>query len=69
MDKRVEAIRNDEVVGKWTCSVIDECYNDDDLITELDAKGITTAANAIRWARVRHDTYMDMFNDIAATAF
>ena len=47
---RVEAIRNNDLVGRNTCSVVDECYSDEDVIAELNDYQITTEVGAIKWA-------------------
>lgn len=65
-DRRVTAIRNDKKVGRGTCSSIDECLTDDELIAMLDAEKITTATAAVIWARndeaIRNDYAEDIRN-------
>jgi len=51
MDARIEAIRNDSVVGKNTCSIVDECYDDSDLANYLNEVGITEPSLAVADAR------------------
>ena len=50
--KRVNAIRAHKAVGRGSCSSLDECFSDKDLIELLDEAGIAEddAAGAIRWA-------------------
>ena len=50
-DARVDAIRADELIGKGTCTSIDECYSDDELFKELEAEGIMTPSGAVKWFR------------------
>jgi hypothetical protein len=50
-DPRIVAIRNDKVVGAGTCSSIDECYSDDDLLDALNGLDIMTPEAATKWAR------------------
>jgi hypothetical protein len=50
MDQRIAAIRANEMVGHGSCTSIDECYSDDELIVELDADGITAPSEAVKWA-------------------
>lgn len=50
-DPRVTAIRADPLVGRGTCSTVDECMDDSDLIFELDLEGITDPTVAVGWAR------------------
>lgn len=68
-DPRVTAIRKDAKVGRGTCSMIDECYSAEELVEELDAKGITTPAGAVKWAHDYHDLWHGYHDDIAATAW
>ena len=49
-DLRVKAIRDHKLVGRGTCSNIDECYEDDDLTEELDEENIKTPEEAVKWA-------------------
>jgi hypothetical protein len=51
LDALVAAIRNDPVVGRNTCSVIDECYAAGELAHALHAYGVMTIPEALRWAR------------------
>jgi hypothetical protein len=51
LKQAVEAIRNDELVGRGSCTSIDECYSDDELSEELLRAGATTIEQAVKWAR------------------
>ena len=51
MDERVKAIRNDDLVGRGSCSSIDECYDDKELAQQLDDYSIHTPVAAVKWAR------------------
>jgi len=55
-EPRVNAIRLDSMVGKGTCSFVDECLTDADLVAQLDEAGITTAAAAVAYFRSAHET-------------
>lgn len=68
-DPRIEAIRTDHIVGRGTCSVIDECWTDDMLLDELDIEQIGSKVAALRWARRVHRTWHAVADDIAATAW
>lgn len=59
MDKRVEAIRADRKVGRGSCSSIDECYSDNNLIEALDSSKIKTPTAAVKWARKMERTYLE----------
>ena len=50
MDKRIKAISANEKVGRGSCSTIDECWDIDEIIEELDGKGISTPEAAVKWA-------------------
>ena len=47
---RVTAIRNHPKVGRGTCTSVDECWEDQEIIDLLDANSVTTEAAAIEWA-------------------
>jgi hypothetical protein len=47
----VIAIRGDFAVGYDSCSVIDECYDDEELDECLTREGISDPVDAVRWAR------------------
>ena len=49
-DPRVRIIRKDPKVGVGTCSSLDECYSDTELVDCLDDEGVT-AKTALDWAR------------------
>ncbi len=49
-DPRIIAIRGNPRVGHGSCSVIDECYDDQELIEILDEKEIRNPIDAIRLA-------------------
>ena len=51
MQRLIDAIRNDELVGRGTCSSIDECYDNVDLVDSLNEENITTPEGAVKWAR------------------
>lgn len=51
LDPRVIAIRADKAVGEGTCSSIDECYENTQLLETLNERGMLTPELAVRWAR------------------
>lgn len=69
MDARVKAVRADEKVGNGSCSWIDECMSDEELIAWLDERGAKTPAAAVKAARRDHDDYEAVAADIRATAW
>ena len=50
MDSRVKIIRECKLVGRGTCSTVDECYTDIDLMHEFDCMGIKSADEALEFA-------------------
>jgi hypothetical protein len=62
-DVRVEAIRDDKVIGRGTCSSIDECMGDEEIVAALDAEKIETPASAVRWARKSERAWLDRMLD------
>jgi hypothetical protein len=59
MDSRIEAIRNDKVVGRGTCSSIDETMGDNELIEGLAAENVRTPAQAVKWARKNEQMWLE----------
>lgn len=49
-DPRILAIRSHKLVGRGSCTNIDECYEDGDLIEDLDLVGIIDPEAAVKWA-------------------
>lgn len=71
-DEIVEAIRDHAKVGRFTCSVIDECYSDANLIEEFgwtESGKPRTVAGAVRQAVASHNDWAGCFDDIASTAW
>jgi hypothetical protein len=48
---RVNAIRSDALVGSGSCTSIDECFTDQEVIELLDEDSILTPHDAVSWAR------------------
>ena len=55
----VKAIRRANVIGEGSCSVIDECYSDAELIESMSEKGITTIPAALKHFRAIHDGWAE----------
>lgn len=51
MSEMVSAIRSDSVIGRGTCSTIDEAYTDAELIEFITDHGCRSAAGAVKTAR------------------
>jgi len=48
--KRIEAIREHKLVGRGSCTSVDECWTDDEIIEHLDEYGIESPEGAVKWA-------------------
>ena len=71
MDELVKAIRNDVMVGRGTCSSIDECYSDSELHELIgehndqqrrysEGRGlINTPRQAVEWARASETLWLE----------
>ena len=51
MDNRVKVIREDKMVGRGSCTHIDEVFSNEDLIHWLDQDEVYTTKGAVEWAR------------------
>ena len=58
-DPRVQAIREDKMVGRKTCSTVDEAFSEASIIEELDDAGIKTPEAAVKWAIEIEDFQME----------
>ena len=56
---RVTAIRNHPKVGKGTCTSMDECWEDKEIIEFLDDNSITTEDGAIEWALEQEGLFLE----------
>ena len=56
---RVTAIRDHSKVGRGTCTSVDECWDDKDIIEFLDDNGIQTEEGAIEWALEQEGLHLE----------
>ena len=56
---RVTAIRNHPRVGRGTCTSVDECWEDREIIEFLDENNITTEEGAIEWALEQEGLFLE----------
>ena len=56
---RVTAIRNHSKVGRGTCTSVDECWDDKDIIQFLDENGVQTEEGAIEWALEQEGLFLE----------
>ena len=59
MDTRVNAIRNHKKVGRGSCTSIDECWEDKEIVSWLDDNNITTDNGAVKWALEREGLFLE----------
>jgi len=59
MDNRVEIIRNSKHVGRNTCSTVNECYSDEELIETLDTLEIQLPKEALEFALMKEGLTFD----------
>lgn len=60
----VEAIRADTIVGRGSCSPVDECFTDDELVEFLRLGRKRTIKGAVAAAREYHDLWAEVGDDI-----
>ena len=56
---RVTAIRNHPKVGSGSCTSVDECWDDKDIIEFLDDNNVTTEEGAIEWALEQEGLFLE----------
>lgn len=62
----INAVRTDEKVGVGSCSVIDECYTDDELRAALVQDGIRGKIESVRWARKINSQFWERERELQA---
>jgi len=56
---RIAAIRNHPKVGRGTCTSVDECWDDKDILDFLDNNNILTLEAAIAWALDQEGLFLE----------
>jgi hypothetical protein len=56
---RIDAIRNHPKVGRGSCTSVDECWDDKEIIEFLDENNITTEEGAIEWALDQEGLFLE----------
>ena len=56
---RVTAIRDHSRVGRGTCTSVDECWDDKEIIEFLDDNNVTTEEGAIEWALEQEGLFLE----------
>jgi hypothetical protein len=68
----IQAIRSDEIVGRGTCSEVDECHTDDELVEAFGRTRtgrLCSPAQAVKAARAMEKFRKIMYDEVRATAF
>lgn len=65
----IAAVRSDVKVGRGSCSVIDECYSDRELVDALADADIDTVREAVAWARDVERLFREREQEIRAEIF
>ena len=68
-NKMIAAVRADSKVGCGSCSVIDECYTDSELVAALEDSGIDTVGGAVEWARDIERLFREREQEVRAEAY
>lgn len=73
LEEMVGAIRQDPEVGLGSCSVIDECFTDDELKQRLVKNHISSVSTALtvtrEISRVYNDVMMDQYHGAKNSGF
>ena len=67
-DVRVQAIRADRRVGVGSCSTLDECFTDGELIEVLNQDEVRGKRAAVRWA-IAYEGLRNEHNEEMAFAY
>lgn len=65
----IAAVRADPTVGRGSCSVIDECFTDNELLAFLRRAAAESPADAVKAAQDHEAFFRDVGADITAEAF
>lgn len=59
MSALISAIRNHPKVGIGSCTSVDECWADIEILDELNRLGITTEDGAVNWALKEEGIFLE----------
>jgi hypothetical protein len=65
----IAAVRQDDRVGRGSCSVIDECWTDAEIAAALEREGVRGRARVIAWARRVDRIYREREREVRAEIF
>ena len=60
----LEAIRSDDQIGRGSCSMVDECMEDGEILEELRRAGATTPEEALREMKGSENVWRDRADDV-----
>jgi len=63
MNELVKAIRENKLIGRGSCSIVDECKTDKEIIEDMKDLGITTPEKAVKWYIELEGIQMDKMMD------
>jgi hypothetical protein len=66
MSEALNAIRNDPIIGKGSCSVVDECWDDDMVLKATEGM---TPADALDAFHIIHEVFEDVLADHLGEVF
>ena len=69
MDSRLKAVREDEVVGRGTCTEVDEAMTDEEVLQHLDNCKIVSPKLAVVEMRHLQELHGERRRDIESTAW
>ena len=64
----IDAVRNDSIVGRNTCTSVDEAMTDEELAEYLHDEGCTTPAKAVIVMRHHEEDWSDHQRELRAAA-
>ena len=59
----LEAIRSDDQIGRGSCSMVDECMEDGEILEVLRQAGATTPEEALREMKGSENVWRDRADD------
>lgn len=65
----IRRVREDHIVGRGSCSVIDECWTDAELAEALARDGVRGWQAVRFWVRRVHRAYQEREREVRAEAF
>jgi len=65
----IDYVRNSKTCGRGTCSVIDECWTDQELLQAWREANITTRTHALTWAVRVHKSYEERRKEVRSYIF